>query len=358
MNLEISTTQYQAIAHRIQPLVVSCNAWLLEARAAASYSQSGIHERLDISIQLVARVTDRLERCIHDLIALAKEYDDHESTAQQQWAAVALLGLASPFGLAVIGLVGGVGHAVIRQPTARATVSVHRDRWETLEAPQSYGDVLSRIPQGDDQIRIDCIDTGGEPIYVVYISGTRDFSLLARTQPWDMTSNVAAITGAEPSASERAVREAMAQAGIAEGARVMLVGHSQGGLIASRIAQSRDFEVTDLVLAGSPTRGFEIDPKVRVTQIEHTNDPIPMLSGVAVATSALTVRTFSANSAGSGLMSAHDVKAYAETAREMDRSGNPALKQRKTAIFGELESRQTDTQWFRAERNTAVRAPG
>lgn len=63
----------------------------------------------------------------------------------------------------------------------------------------------------------------------------------------------------------------------------MLVGHSQGGLVAMRAAEqyARDgrFAVTHVVTAGSPTARMAVPASVHVLALENRYDLVPRLDG-------------------------------------------------------------------------------
>lgn len=193
--------------------------------------------------------------------------------------------------------------------------------------PQGFAQLLERIPQGQSQVRVERIVENGHARAIVYIAGTRDFTLHPTTDPWDMTSNMQALSETNIADSERAVRDAMAQAGIDAATPVTLVGHSQGGLIASRLAASLDFAVTDVVLAGSPSHRVSVPERIRVTAFEHVDDVIPALSGPVLAAAAATVfvRQAAPVTTTTSELPAHDLAAYVRTARSVDRSTNPAV---------------------------------
>jgi pimeloyl-ACP methyl ester carboxylesterase len=168
---------------------------------------------------------------------------------------------------------------------------------------------------------------------VVYVSGTRDFDLHPTSEPWDMTSNFQALSGSAQADSEHAVRTAMEQAGIDARTPVILVGHSQGGLIASRIAASGDFAVTDLVVAGSPSHGVSVPERIRVTAFEHSDDLVPALSGPLTAATASTLFLRQKAPAGAqGVLPEHELQSYIATARLADASGDPLVAARRKAL--------------------------
>jgi pimeloyl-ACP methyl ester carboxylesterase len=62
---------------------------------------------------------------------------------------------------------------------------------------------------------------------------------------------------------------------------VLLVGHSQGGILAAALASDRAFgarhRVTHVVTTGAPVGLFPVGGHVRVLAVEHTDDPVPRL---------------------------------------------------------------------------------
>lgn len=199
--------------------------------------------------------------------------------------------------------------------------------------PESTEQLISRIPrpgEGGPQIRIERYGLE-HPVYYVYLGGTMDAGLSANGEPWDMTSNVEAMA-ARDAGSQRAAIEAMRQAGIEAEDEVIIVGHSQGGLVAARIAESEQFRVSSLVTVGAPIHKVEVPATTQVLAIEHREDVIPMLSGIAAAgtlATTLTVRRSVAGIAGApgDPLPAHNLSRYVETAREVDRTSDPRLRE-------------------------------
>lgn len=96
----------------------------------------------------------------------------------------------------------------------------------------------------------------------------------------DLDSNLALMLTPELRTQyERAVLAAMAQAGIGPNDPVMLVGFSQGGIMAGHLAANRSSAYNfEAVLAyGAPIDAMNIPSTTRVMSIQHTGDPVPML---------------------------------------------------------------------------------
>lgn len=251
-------------------------------------------------------------------------------------------------GAAIAGL-GIVGAKSLQETPVRVS-NVDRS---TAESADSYRDLVSRIPRADEgaaQIRIEQYDSG----YVVYLGGTIDSGMEPTTEPWDMTSNITAIAELD-SGSYTAAVIAMREAGISAEDNIILVGHSQGGLVAAQLAASGNYTVSDVVTVGAPLHQVEIPEEITVVSVEHEEDLIPSLSGVAapaaVATHMTVTRSLYAHSAPprGELLPAHNLSRYVETAAVMDRSGDPKLLAEQRRISERTHGTATVTMW-RADR--------
>lgn len=155
-------------------------------------------------------------------------------------------------------------------------------RTETETGPaQSLGDLIIendslRMPGGtgvdSGQIGIQRIRPadGGDPVYIVQIpptegAGIEEFpdAYGAQGNSRDWASNLRLVAGQHPAAMDE-VRAAMDAAGVPAGADVMLVGHSQGGIVATHLAADPTFNsscgdagsynVTNTFSVGSPVQ--------------------------------------------------------------------------------------------------------
>jgi pimeloyl-ACP methyl ester carboxylesterase len=119
------------------------------------------------------------------------------------------------------------------------------------------------------------------------------------------------------------VRGALDQLKVGENDRVILVGHSQGGIIASNIAVSGDYKVAGLISVGAPIAHQNLE--VPVISIEHANDVVPALSGETNPITSNWVTVQNTPSAES-IIEAHSMNTYIETAKLMDQSDDVGLK--------------------------------
>ncbi|WP_217181716.1 hypothetical protein [Streptomyces sp. AC495_CC817] len=99
----------------------------------------------------------------------------------------------------------------------------------------------------------------------------------------DLDSNLALmLTPALQTQYERAVLEAMDQAGIGPDDPVMLVGFSQGGIMAGHLAAyNSDYNWEAVVVSGAPIDHMPIPSSVDVVSVQHNGDPVPNLDIVA-----------------------------------------------------------------------------
>ncbi|MGH8886824.1 MAG: lipase family protein [Egibacteraceae bacterium] len=160
--------------------------------------------------------------------------------------------------------------------------------------PRTFGDLMAALnyrnnqAQGQIDVRIverTLADGSVRRSYIVDIPGTKDWQLNPaqdRTYLNDLGTNLRALSG-DVTSYEHGVEEALRRAGAKPGDAVMLVGHSQGGMVAVRAANdfvaSGRFNVTHVVTAGSPVAGMPVPRSVQVLSLENEHDIVPHLDG-------------------------------------------------------------------------------
>ncbi|MGF1645739.1 MAG: hypothetical protein ACFCVF_02285 [Kineosporiaceae bacterium] len=167
--------------------------------------------------------------------------------------------------------------------------------------------------------------------WIVHVPGTQEWAVesAAGGTPFDLTGNLHLMAGGR-TAGTRAVTAAMTVAGVPPDEPVLLVGHSQGGLVAAAVAADpavrRRFAVSHVVTAGSPVAAVGVPPDVRVLSLEHTDDLVAGLDGRPNPDRRtwLTVRAPAPSGTG-GPLPPHDSSAYTVTAGLVDRSTDPDL---------------------------------
>lgn len=129
-------------------------------------------------------------------------------------------------------------------------------------------------------IRIDSYLGSGQRRFVVYIPGTK--SVLGG--PMDMRSNVLELAG-KRSPVERAVELALRSAGAKANDKVLVVGHSLGGMVALSLAERSSsgqvpYTVDKVVEIASPIGALAQPGQVKTLAIEGNRDLVPALDGL------------------------------------------------------------------------------
>ncbi|MDQ1606750.1 MAG: hypothetical protein QOJ18_1117, partial [Microbacteriaceae bacterium] len=221
--------------------------------------------------------------------------------------------------------------------------------------PAGFAERAARIPTGGAQVRIERYPVvGGTDRFEVYLGGTIDDSLVASKEPWDMTSNVTAIAGGD-AGSYDATRQAMALAGIDSSTPVVFNGYSQGGLIASMLAASGDYDTKGLFTVGAPAGQVEVPHDIPYVAIEHSNDLVPAVGGGWKSSEpVLVTRELFDDGADASerYLPAHELSRYRETARLADAADEGRLTQAADALreFGSGATAGRTT-LYRAERD-------
>ncbi|MCU1417022.1 MAG: hypothetical protein JWP32_1196 [Schumannella sp.] len=246
-------------------------------------------------------------------------------------------------------------------------VSVERISTTSLTAgPRGCVERLARVPE-NDQVRIERYDAPGEPPrFIVYVGPTETFSPVATDEPWDLTSNVTGVAGLS-SGSIRATESAMHDAGVQPGDAVQFVGFSQGGLVATRLAASGEWNSAGLETYGAPAGGISLPAGLDGMAIRNSDDFIPALAGPQTDHHLLQVER-RAFEPGSPIPTelpapAHQRSAYVATATEVDRAESSAVRQQIAAMdeftsdYTQREGSTVTVLTYHAERG-AVKALG
>lgn len=122
-------------------------------------------------------------------------------------------------------------------------------------------------------------DSDGTARWVVYVPGTNEH----KDSPMGWGQNIELMSSnnsARMSASSvKLVEQAMKASGVKPTDSVVIVGHSQGGIVAASIAASRKYNVTHIVTAGSPIANHPIPQSTWVTSIETQGELVSKLDG-------------------------------------------------------------------------------
>jgi hypothetical protein len=201
-----------------------------------------------------------------------------------------------------------------------------------LSLPVGWHDRATRVPPSAtsaSQVRIDRYAVAGQPDrFEVYIGGTRIFDPGPDDQPLDMTSNMSAISGGESGAMQ-VVEQAMKAAGVTSANPVIFTGHSQGGLVAARLAGSGDYNSQGLFTLGAPAGQVSVPESVPWVAIQHDNDLVPVLGGPYEKSQPLLVTREYAPEPGSAesrvFYPVHMLPAYEKSATLLDGSTEPRI---------------------------------
>ncbi|CAN7184770.1 alpha/beta fold hydrolase [Knoellia sp. LjRoot47] len=313
----------------------------------------------------VGHVVDRLHGLADSTDRAATGYERAEATTRGLVSglhdqAMSLAWLVSEATGRAFGLLDeGEGWDVaVTRVAAPACVPAPASTDSLLAGVQTLGDADSR-----GGVRVVELAAGdGTTTWVVQVPGTHGGWAEGGDVPMDWPANVSLMLSAT-SASKVAVARALdlAQAGRAGPRdRVVLVGHSQGGIVAAALASdpafTRSHRVTHVVTAGSPIDDFPIPDATQVLSLQHATDPVhaldvsppPDRSSWTTVEAAAPVGLRAHLTAG-----AHALSAYRATAARVDRSDDVSLRDWRAGLAPALAlapGAQPVVHEFRSER--------
>lgn len=241
-------------------------------------------ERLRSLAQDVDRSVDTLNSASKALNGMASDASrwrgPDAERFRSEWSGVSLPAITRAL-TALRGVAEVIRSQAAEQEHASAESSGAGTRTSTARTPDSSGpapqglsglwDQVSNVSSEDGSAgyrvqQVLCDD--GTERYIAYIGGTDS----ADGQTW--ASNVAAASGYPDDKQLAALRRL-----IPDGAEVMLVGCSQGGMDAQNISAQKDngFRVTQLVTFGSPVRP---DLNVPAVHLQANGDGIPYSASI------------------------------------------------------------------------------
>jgi hypothetical protein len=238
-----------------------------------------------------------------------------------------------------------------------------------VAAPRGFSDLAARVPRaapGGAQIRVEQYGDGSTGRrFVVYLGGTADASPRASSDPWDVTSDVGAMAGAD-SGAVRATEQAMRDAGVGPGDRVVLAGYSLGGIVARELVDRGTFPVDGVLTLGAPVGGIPVPEGVTAVSVEHSEDVLAAMGGHGLSDEdggrAVVVRRSVAaemTDGGTALFAAHGLDRYAETAALLDVSEEERISDFRGTLSGFLGGRDEGTvSLWRADRVPDSPSPG
>lgn len=282
------------------------------------------------ALYALGAVVEDLEWLAQALRVYAQVTSEHENARALAWSepaerALALwVSMSTGFSTDEVWGEDPVGHAAraLGEHIPRhhpVTIREHSDETVVTQAPRTWGERVSRIPDTEVPIRIERYPDGqGQWRSEVYLAGTHEWSIGGTEEPFDMESNIAVVAGI-PAASLVSVHKAMAQAGVKPGERVTFTGHSQGGIIAARLAESGRYRTTGLLVVGSPTGTLSVKGDYPAIALRHSDDVVPRLGGSDRGSGFLTIERKSGSGVGN-IAGAHGRTEYVDMARDIDSS--------------------------------------
>ncbi|GAA4846739.1 hypothetical protein GCM10023221_26780 [Luteimicrobium xylanilyticum] len=262
----------------------------------------------------VLRASGALEDLARAVLRAARLYEDHDDLA------VRLLDAAAPAGIQVLAaelvplvplwahggtsverVAGAVswlfdGAARVRQgddlrveEITQGTVAGRPDLpLPNLAAPGSVEGALRtlEVPNkaGDGVLAVQRIGDGPDARYVVLLPGTQDWNVVGDgagdfANPRDLTSDLDLVGGRASDYTDE-VAEVLRRV-VPEGASVVVVGHSLGGIAATRVvtnpALRRRYRFTGLVTAGAPSGGIRVPDETLTLNVENARELVSAL---------------------------------------------------------------------------------
>jgi pimeloyl-ACP methyl ester carboxylesterase len=304
----------------------------LELRAAAEAYQAA--DTIATDVHDVAKGIGRLPRALaesgralvidHDPVAAAQAV----VTADPGLADVAIDALGITKWIAAAATAAPDGHAVLT-----ATGTDHAGVAGT--APRNLEDVLDGLEQRNEgapgAIDVRILTGHGRRRVIVDITGTKTASPLPGEDVTGLITDGKTLIG-ERSTYENGVLAALRRAGVTRHDDVMLVGHSEGGMVAVTTARdatsSGEFRITHVITAGAPIgmTAAQVPRGVKVLALENARDVVPHLDGVANP-DRTNVTTVTDEADCDGVLDCHSIPgAYKSIAADTDASGNNSVR--------------------------------
>lgn len=288
-------------------------------------------KRIGLALELPA-VRERIDCLMQALETAANEYFDGEALVAKELTDTGLL--SAP--LIAGGLLAVANDAgLLREHLDRVQITQLKNLRRF--APTSIAELAARTRLTDKPGQI-TVERYGQN-FVVYIPGTQTWNPVAGTNPLDFTSNMQAMLGPGLAASELGVQKALAASGAGPQSKVVLVGHSQGGMVAANLAKAsakKDGRIKALVTFGAPIGQIASELKLPVIALEHSNDIVPKLGLKAnpMLENMVTVaREVPISEPIDALVEAHDMQNYNKTAKLADESQELGLKRVREQVF-------------------------
>ena len=225
---------------------------------------------------------------------------------------------------------------VSRLPESQIQIS-ERQPSAVYQKPATLSGLAGRLNNPSGNIRIESYRSSTGRLLVVYLPGTAEWNPLGKEKAFDVRSDVELLGTTEKSTSYRAANAALSAFGATENDRLILVGYSQGGMVAADLAQQNS-NVVGVVTMGAPIASERLPAHLPVISLEHSNDIVPALAG---ATNPITENWATATrqvelNPGENVLKAHNMSEYVATATLADQSSDAGLIRLKGELFREI----------------------
>jgi hypothetical protein len=269
------------------------------------------NEFIHVIGELISRMTTAFEQLVQLLQSLVplieqavQELRDLLARLLKTLSPLAGAG-GGPLGMLITGILGGAAADLIATDPRVTELDPddltpeQRLAWDQAQGETDLGSLSDLVRQngytdtmgGSDRSVVDIkkvVGADGEEHWVVSLPSTQDWDFPGMPDAPatnDLDSNVALMLNNPVLRTqyERAVFQAMQDAGVQPGDDVVYTGFSQGGIVAASIASHPGpYNTVGIVTNGSPIGTFAIPPSVQVVSFEHAGDPVPMLDGMPI----------------------------------------------------------------------------
>jgi hypothetical protein len=226
--------------------------------------------------------------------------------------------------------------------------------------PRTLEDILGGLarrndgPHGAIDVRI--IGGGARRHVIVDITGTKTADPRPSPDVTGLITDGKALVGARTT-YENGVLLALRRAGVRHDDDVMLVGHSEGGMVAVTAARdatrSGQFRVTHVITAGAPIGliADQLPRSVQVLALENRRDVVPHLDG-ARNPDRVNVTTVVGNRGDGSIVGDHGVReTYVALAGDVDASTNRSVRDFVRSAGGYLDGTSVTTRTYVVTRH-------
>lgn len=225
------------------------------------------------------------------------------------------------------------------------SVNAKQEESMTINLDATPAGLLERVrlleARGSGFIEVIEVAGKGGKAYVVVVPGTQVKEEDAGTNPFDLGGIVDGM-GNKSAQVNAAVLQALHAAGAEQGADVVAVGYSQGGIHAMNLAADKDFsreyDMKYVVTAGSPISRIVPPDDVSTLHLEHRTDWVPGSDGSAnpdtrnQVTVTVTNDLYVRGGEDAGLGPGHRLSGYEEAGRLVAASKDPSLVHSTAAL--------------------------